>query len=158
MILSLALLLAGGERTALGVWERWAALRDSAPVRCFAIAQPVAGDGARDRSGAFASVAARYGASGAPAVFVRLSRARGTGATITLAVGERRFSLVGDRRDARAPDAATDRAIVAAMRGGRAMTITSADAAGGAIGDLYPLAGAPTAIDAAQLGCRRTGK
>ncbi|MEH3100176.1 hypothetical protein [Sphingomonas adhaesiva] len=157
MILSLSLalpLLLAGERTALGVWERWAALRDSQPPRCFAIAQPVAGDGTPDRSGAFATVAARYGASGSPAVFVRLSRARGTGAAITLAVGERRFSLVGDRRDARAPDAATDRAIVGAMRGGRAMTVTSADAAGGAITDVYALAGAPTAIDAAQLGCR----
>ena len=77
----------------------------------------------------------------------------GREARITLAVGERRFALTGDVTGARAPDAATDRAIVAALRAGRLMTLSTADRAGRSIADSYTLAGAPTAIDAAQLGC-----
>lgn len=156
MIWALALALAG-ERVALGVWERWAAIRDAgngAGPRCFAIAQPVLAGGDSDRRGAFASVAARQGPARAPAVFYRLSRARGAGAAITLTVGERRFALVGDRTTARAPDAATDRAILNAMRSAHAMTLATLDADGRTIADSYPLAGAATAIDAAQLGCR----
>ena len=162
VIWALALALAG-ERVALGVWERWAAIRDAGveaaagdagPRRCFAIAQPVLAGGDSDRRGAFASIAARQGPARAPAVFYRLSRARGAGAAITLTVGERRFALVGDRTTARAPDAATDRAILNAMRSARAMTLATLDADGRTIADSYPLAGAATAIDAAQLGCR----
>jgi hypothetical protein len=150
VILALALVLAG-ERAALGVWERWGALRDTNPVRCFAIAQPVAPDGGTDRRGAFASVAATAG--GGRALYLRLSRPRGAGAPLTLAIDERRFALIGDTVTARAPDAATDRAIVAAMRGARAMTVTTLDARGRTLADTYALAGAATAIDAAALGC-----
>ncbi len=119
MIWALALALAG-ERVALGVWHRWAAIREAGsvggagPRRCFAIAQPVLPGGDSDRRGA----------------------------------------LVGDRATARAPDAATDRAILNAIRSARAMTLVTLDAAGRTIADTYPLAGAATAIDAAQLGCR----
>ncbi|MGJ3628438.1 hypothetical protein AB5I41_18585 [Sphingomonas sp. MMS24-JH45] len=63
--------------------------------------------------------------------------------------------MVGDAATARAPDAATDRAIVGAMRGARAMTVSTLDAGGRTIADTYALAGAATAIDAAALGCSR---
>ena len=72
---------------------------------------------------------------------------------VTLAVAERRFALVGRGVEAHAPDAATDRAIVAAMRGARAMTVSTLDASGRTLADTYALAGAATAIDAAALGC-----
>ena len=151
-MLALALALAG-ERVALGVWERWGAIRDNDPRRCFAIAQPVTPDGGTDRGGAFASVAA--GANGGRTLYLRLSRPRGAGAPLTLAIDERRFALVGDAATARAPDPATDRAIVAAMRGARAMTVTTLDPRGRTLADTYALAGAATAIDAAALGCLR---
>lgn len=153
MMIASFLLLAAGARTPLGVWQHWAALRDGPPPRCFAIAQPLRRDGTTDRRGGYAAVAARQGAARVPSVFFRLSRPRGNGAALTLAIGERRFALSGDRETARAPDAATDRAIVAAMRGSRAMTLATLDVAGRAVSDTYPLAGAATAIDAAQLGC-----
>ena len=153
MTVWLAALLLAGERVALGIWDRWAALRDSDPARCFAIAQPVRSDGTTDRRGAFASVAVRQAETGGPALFVRLSQPRNPSASITLAIGERRFALVGDRGTARAPDAATDRAIVGAMRGGRAMTIATTAATGQPVADSYALTGAATAIDAAALGC-----
>lgn len=152
MLIAAALALAA-ERGALGVWQRWAALREGEPPRCFAVAQPVRDDGTTDRRGGFASVVARARATRTPSVYFRLSRPRGDDARVTLAVGERRFALAGDVTSARAPDAATDRAIVAALRAGRLMTLTTADRAGRPIADSYTLAGAPTAIDAAQLGC-----
>ena len=151
-----ALLLAlAGERAALGVWERWGAIRDSAPARCFAISQPVVAAGGTDRRGGFASVVARAGGvPGRYIVFVRLTRARAEKASVTLAIGERRFALVGTGPlSARAPDAATDRAIVGAMRGGRSMSVSTTGAGGGAFADSYALAGAATAIDAANMAC-----
>lgn len=153
MILLTAALLLAGERTALGVWERWGAMRDSRPLRCFALVQPVLPGGATDTRGAFAAVSARPDAARRHGLYVRLSRRPSPTAPITLAIGERRFALVGEDRAARAADAATDRAIVGAMRGARAMSVSAIDAAGRAFADHYPLAGAATAIDAAMLGC-----
>ena len=149
MILVAALLLAAGDREALGVWQRWAALRDTRPLRCFAIAQPLRRDGTPDRRGGFASIAPRE----AQAVFFRLSVQRRTRAAITLAVGERRFALTGDMRTARAPDAATDRAIIGALRGGGSMSLSYLAANGRPVAEGYALGGAATAIDAAAIGC-----
>ena len=72
---------------------------------------------------------------------------------MTLAIGERRFTLSANTDAAWAPDAATDRAIVAAMRGARSMSVAAVSARGRAFADTYALAGAATAIDAAALGC-----
>jgi hypothetical protein len=153
MTIVLALLAAAALREPLGVWQRWAALRETPGPRCVAVAQPLRRDGTTDRRGGFALVAARSGPMRAPSVRFRLSRPRGEGAPLTLVIGERRFALGGDRESARAADAETDRAIVRAMRGAAAMTLTTLDAGGRTLNDTYPLAGAATAIDAAQLGC-----
>ncbi|WP_394648299.1 hypothetical protein [uncultured Sphingomonas sp.] len=154
MMIAFALLSAAAPvREPLGVWQRWVALRETPGPRCVAIAQPLRRDGSTDRRGGYALVAVRQGMARAPAIVFRLTRTRGSGAPVTLVIGERRFALTGDDRVARAGDAATDRAIVGAMRGAAAMTLTTLDARGRSIGDTYPLAGAATAIDAAQLGC-----
>jgi hypothetical protein len=151
LILALALLLAG-ERTAIGVYDAWGAFRDGDSPRCYAISAPVqAARGARWRP--YASVAARFGRDRRAALFVRLSNARNTAAGVTLAIGERRFTLAGNARAAWSPDAATDRAIVAAMRGGRSMSVSAVSVAGRPFADSYALGGAATAIDAATLGC-----
>ena len=140
-------------RVAIGAWARWGAFADAAPRRCYAIAQPLRADGTPDRRGGFASVAAARG--GVRTLHLRLSRPRSPAALLTLDIDDRRFALVGDAVSARAPDAATDRAIVAAMRGARIMTISTLDRAGRTMTDSYALAGAATAIDAAALACAR---
>lgn len=155
MSLVLALLASAALREPLGVWQRWAALRETPGPRCVAVAQPLRRDGATDRRGGFALVAARQGPARAPSIRFRLTRPRGEGAPLTLIIGERRFAIIGDRESARAADAETDRAIIGAMRGAGAMTLTTLDASGRTLSDTYPLAGAATAIDAAQLGCAR---
>ena len=153
MIALLALLLAS-DRAAIGVYDAWGAFREGSPPRCYAISAPVRGSRARRAATKpFASVAAHFGRTRRPALFIRLSTERSARAPVTLAIGARRFTLSGNARAAWSPDAATDRAIVAAMRGGRSMSISSVNASGRPFADSYALGGAATAIDAAVLGC-----
>lgn len=152
MSLALALILQAVStgRQALGVWERWGAFRDAAPLRCYAIAEPL---GQRRQTRPFASLATWPGEGARGQLHIRLSRPRASNARVTLSIGERRFTLIAGASDAWAPDRKTDAAIVAAMRGGRSMTIETASSAGTAFVDAYALAGAATAIDAAAVGC-----
>ena len=143
-----ALLLAASAKVPIGIYGRWGAFRDGA--RCYAISAPVQAGAA---GGGFASIATRFGRDRRNAIFIRLSATRSRLAPVTLAIGERRFALVGSDRAVWAPDAATDHAIVAAMRGGRSLSVAAVSARGRAFADTYALAGAASAIDAAALGC-----
>lgn len=143
--------LLAGERTSVGIYGAWGAFREGEPARCYAISAPV-----RARAGGFASVAARFGRAGRAALYIRLSQPAVQAAPVTLAIGERRFTLSGNGRAAWSPDAATDRAIVAAMRGGRSMSVSAVSRRGRPFADSYALTGAATAIDAATLACRPT--
>lgn len=154
--LCLALLVATpvlAARTSLGSFENWAAFRDEAPPRCFAIARPARGGGGKWQP--FAAVGSWPQSGVRGQFYVRLGRERRAGAPITLVVGERRFTLTGAGVDAWAPDARTDAAIVATMRSARAMSVATVAATGGGFAETYVLRGAATAIDAAALGCAR---
>ncbi|VVS96884.1 conserved hypothetical protein [Sphingomonas sp. EC-HK361] len=153
-LLALLLAIAPPGRVTLGVYESWAAFRDQGPTRCFAIAAPVRA-GASTRLRPFASVASHFGRSNRSALFVRLSTARNLAVPVTLSIDDRRFTLSGGDAAAWAPDAQTDRAIVAAMRGARSMSVAAVSDRGTPFADTYALAGAATAIDAAALGCAR---
>lgn len=155
MIVLLAALLAAAPapgRETIGVYRSWGAFRDAAPARCYAIARPVAAGG---RSGGWASVASWPGRGLRSSLHVRLSRERDRSAPVTLTVGERRFELAANGLDAWAADAPSDRAIAAALRSGRSMSVEAVGAGGRPFADVYLLAGAATAIDAAALGCVR---
>lgn len=144
---------AASARTSLGTFERWGAFRDDAPVRCFAIAEPVRQGGGRWRS--FASVATWPGAGVRGQLHIRLAREKLSAAPVRLSVGGRRFMLVASGADAWAPDARTDAAIVAAMRSAPAMTVSTRAVTGATFSETYGLKGAATALDAAALGCAR---
>ena len=150
MILALALAVAA--RESLGVWSGWGAFRDASQRRCFAVAVP-ARTGGRGGGRPFASVASWPARARREVVFVRLSSARDERAPVTLSVGERHFRLTGRGDGVWSPDPATDRALVAALRGERSMSVEAVTPAGRAFADTYLLAGAATAIDAATLGC-----
>lgn len=154
LALALALAAQADGRQLIGVFERWGAFRDAAPRRCYAIAQPMA---RRDAAAwpAFASVAAWPGRGIRHQLHLRLSRTRAASARVTLSIGERRFELVAGAADAWSPDTATDAAIVAAMRGGRSMSVETLGADGAPFADTYRLSGAATAIDAAAVACAR---
>jgi len=91
---------------------------------------------------------------------VRLSRVPRGDATVMLKVGDQPFLLAvrGDWAWSRGPQQA--QAIIAAIRRGVAMSVTSRDGAGVRFSDPYLLDGAPTAIDSAAARCalRGTGK
>lgn len=155
----LALLLAlaavpAAARDPIGTFGRWGAFRDPSPRHCFAISEPVQTVRGTTQRG-FVSVA-RWPSAGVRAqLHIRLTRPRHPRAAVTLSVGERRFTLTAGPSDAWAPDDATDRAIVAAMRSGRSLSVESLTAAGRPFVDAYALNGAATAIDAATLACTR---
>lgn len=140
---------AEARRETLGVHRSWAAFKADRPARCYAIAAP---ENATPR--AFASVGVWPGRRGPGQLHLRFHRPARPGSAVVLTVDGGLFQLVSRGLDAWAPSAAADRAIVAAMRTGLAMTVTARDAAGGAMTFRYALAGAATAIDAAALACR----
>jgi hypothetical protein len=146
----IAALMAFQARTALGTFDSWGAFRDASPLRCFAIAQPAERNA---RGNAFASIATWPKDGVRNQLHIRLSRAKAANARITLSIGERRFELQAGDADAWAPDARTDAAVVAAIRGGRSMSVETISANGSPFADTYALKGAATAIDAAALGC-----
>ena len=137
-------------RETIGIYQGWGAFRDASPQRCYAIARPVMAGG---RASGFASVATWPKRGLRASLHVRLSRERDRSAGVTLTVGERRFALVANGLDVWAGDAPSDRAIVAAMRSGRSMSVEAVGIGGRPFVDVYALSGAATAIDAAVLGC-----
>jgi hypothetical protein len=148
LLLAVAVPAAGREQ--IGIYKSWGAFRDTTPVRCYAIARPVIAGG---RATGFASVATwpQRGLRGS--LHIRLSRERDRSAGVTLTVGERRFALVANGLDAWATDAPSDRAVVVALRSARSMSVEAVGVGGRPFADVYALAGAATAIDAAMLAC-----
>ena len=155
MVLALALVAstAMATRTSLGTFDGWGAFRDDNPVRCFAIAQPMRGDGGKWKP--FASVATWPQARVRGQVHIRLGREKLASAPVTLTIGDRRFQMVAGGADVWAPDPRIDAAIVAAMRSAPSMSVSTRAATGAGFAETYALKGAATAMDAAALGCAR---
>lgn len=135
-------------RDVIGVHGVWAAFRDDAPRRCYAIAAPVVPGG-----GAFASVANWPTRRVVGQVHFRLYRDARPGSAILLTIDGQVFQLVGRGTDAWARDRRADRAIVGAMRTGLSMSIGARDTNGNGFTQGYALGGAASAIDAAGLAC-----
>jgi hypothetical protein len=136
----------------LGVFQSWAAFRDPATPRCYAIAAPEEMVGTPLRK-AYLSVGfwPKQGVAGQ--VYVSLSRERSSNSSITLTAGGRRFRLVANTLGGWAVDRRMDQAIIAAIRSASALSIESIGRDGRSIVDAYSLRGAPSAVDAAALGC-----
>ena len=138
----------------LGIYQSWAAFRDPG-TRCYAIAEPEDTVGTPSQSG-YLSVAFWPKQRVTHQIYVRLSRVRSGNSGITLNTGGRRFRLTARGSEGWAPDRATDQVIVAAIRSAASLSVESLGRDGRAIVDTYALRGAPSAIDAAALGCARS--
>jgi hypothetical protein len=136
----------------LGVYQSWAAFRDPETPRCYAIAAPEETVGT-DTSKAYLSIGFWPNRSVSHQIYVRLSRERSPNSVITLSAGGRRFRLNGEGSSGWATDRRMDLAIIAAMRSATSLSIESIGRDGRSIVDAYALRGAPSAIDAAALGC-----
>jgi len=140
-------------KDSLGVYSNWAAFRDDTPARCYAIAKPQRGSD----NGPFASIANWPSANIRGQLHIRLSRSVEDGTEVTLTIGDTRFDLVTNGRNAWAADARMDAAVVAALRSASRMSVSARAASGGRFSDRYDLSGAATAIDAAVVGCANIG-
>lgn len=151
---ALALLLLAAPlaaRDSLGVYDGWAAFRDAAPARCYAIAKA---QGTVPEP-AYATISNWPERKVRGAVHLVLSRDVAEKAPVRLAVGGKRFDLVAKGRNAWARDPREDAAIIAALRSAQRMSVSARSARGGGFTDRYVLAGAATAIDAATVGCAK---
>lgn len=139
-------------RDALGMFGSWAAFRDPTAPRCYAIAKAEPSAMRRDYQ-PYADIAFWPRLQLRGQVHFRLSRKLAAKAPIVLALGGQRFVLAGGGGDAWAADKRVDAAIVAAMRSADEMTVSARDELGRGFSNSWKLAGAATAIDAAQIGC-----
>lgn len=134
-------------RDSLGVYESWAAFSDASPRRCYAIAKAQGTPPAP----AYATISNWPARKVRGALHIVLSREVAAKASVRLAVGDKRFTLVAKGRNAWAKDARDDAAIVAAMRSASRMSVS-----GSGFTDRYALTGAATAIDAATVACSQS--
>ncbi len=141
-------------RDSLGVYSAWAAFRDPAVPRCYAIATARPNTQLRDYD-PYASIGTWPKRKVRNQLHLRLPRKLSPGAAISLRIGGKSFDLTGGGGDAWARDQTMDAAIVATMRSASSMTVRSRDTRGRRFSNTYDLAGAATAIDAATVGCAR---
>ena len=73
----------------------------------------------------------------------------------TLSIGGKRYILTGGGGDAWPKDERDNAAIVAAMRSAPRMTVSTRGVKGGRYSNIWTLAGAASAMDAALIGCAR---
>jgi hypothetical protein len=139
-------------RDRLGVYQGWAAFRDSDTPRCYAISAPEETVGTAT-SKAYLSIGFWPRRQVTHQIYVRLSRERSSNSGITLSAGGRRFRLKIEGSSGWAADRRMDLAIIAAMRSATSLSVESIGRDGRSIVDAYSLRGAPSAIDAAALGC-----
>ena len=143
---------AWAQRERLGIFSFWGSFREN--ERCYAIAEPHQGPRA-EAWRPFASVAFWTGRGSGAQLHVRLSREKRAGSAVLLRIDGRTFQMMAGARDAWAPDARADAAILAAMRTGVEMSVEPRSTRGGLVRDHYRLRGAATAVDAAAIACAR---
>ena len=139
-------------RDSLGMFGNWAALRDPAVPRCYAIAMAAPSTLQREFQ-PYADVAWWPRAQIRGQVHFRLSRRLQPNSPISLSIGGQRIALVGGGADAWAADKRGDAAIIAAMRSTREMSVSARGADGHGFSNTWSLDGAATAMDAAAVGC-----
>ncbi len=141
-------------RDSLGLYASWGAFRDPVAPRCYAIAMAEPSTRERDYQ-PFAAVGTWPRRGVRNQLHVRLSRRLAPGARIVLTIGEARFTLSGGEGDAWAANPRDNAAIVAAMRSASSMRVNARDARGRGFANVWTLAGAASAMDAAMIGCAR---
>ena len=157
VLLAICLLILPAQLAAkdsLGVFDDWGAFRDNAVPRCYAITGAQQ-DKASVTYAAYADVGTWPRQDVRGQVHFRTSREMGKNSHASLLVGGNRYQLAGGGADAWAQDKRMDAAIVAAMRSTDSMSLSAIDNAGRRFTDRYSLKGAPTAMDAATVGCAR---
>lgn len=140
-------------RDSLGVYDGWAAFKDEKPLRCYAISKAQGSPPAP----AYATISNWPDRKVRGTLHLVLSRDVADKTGVRLAVGDKRFTLVANGRNAWAKDARDDAAIIAALRSATRMSVSASSAKGGTFTDRYTLTGVATAMDAATVACAQRG-
>ncbi len=139
----------------LGSYQGWAAFKDPETPRCYAIAQPEQRVSGATRPGYF-SVGFWPKKGATHQIYISLSRDQSSNSSTNVSVGGRRFRLKSNQTGGWSADRRMDLAIISAVRSSASLSVESIGRDGRAIVDAYSLRGAPSAIDAAALGCRHS--
>ncbi len=138
----------------LGIYQNWAAFKDPDTPRCYAIASPTERISGATRPG-YLSIGFWPRKNVTHQIYVSLSRDRSSNSSVSVSVGGRRFRLKANQTGGWAISRQMDLAIIAAMRSSASLSVESVGRDGRAIVDAYSMRGAPSAIDAAGLGCSK---
>lgn len=152
VLLLVAAASAAQARDALGVWEDWAAFRDPAVPRCYAIAMAAGGTQSRELV-PFMTVGTWPARNVRGEVHWRLSRRIAPGSKVVLSLDGEKFELLASEASAWAQDRRMDAAIIAKMRAAPSLAVSGKSRDGRTFRDGYALPGAASALDAATLGC-----
>jgi hypothetical protein len=139
-------------RDALGVWDDWGAFRDPAVPRCYAIAMAAPSTRLRDVV-PFMTIGTWPRRNVRGEVHWRLSRRIAPGSKVMLLLGGERYELLAGDAAAWALDRRMDAAIIARLRSAGDLAVTGKARDGRTFRDVYRLAGAASAMDAATVGC-----
>lgn len=142
-------------RDSLGVYDNWGSFKDPSIPRCYAIAISEKPRGKLNAPQGSASVGTWPKKQVHGQLHMRLSHEPAAGATITLAIGNRKFNLIGSGTNAWARDRAMDAAIISAMRSAEGMSVRAISTDKKSFTDRYRLEGAASAMDAATLACAK---
>lgn len=137
----------------IGVYGDWRAYRDG-PV-CYMGSEPKKAEGkykARDQPYVFISHRPKDKSLGVIEVGAGYTYKKGS--DTDLAIGDKSFRLFTDGANAWARDAKTDQALVAAMKGGKAMVVKGTSSRGTLTTDTYSLAGFTAAYAAIGKACK----
>jgi hypothetical protein len=152
ILVSLCCSIPATAKDRLGIYQNWAAFADRDTPRCYAIASPIERISGSTRPG-YLSIGFWPKKNVTHQIYVSLSRDRSSNSSVSVSVGGRRFRLKATQTGGWAIDRQMDLAIIAAIRSSASLSVESVGRDGRAIVDAYSMRGAPSAIDAAALGC-----
>ena len=142
-----------GHLGTFGDWEAYAESENGAPV-CFMGSKPTKAEGKYTQRGdTFMLVTHRPKDKAFDTVNVEAGYAYKDGGEVTVTVGTQKFALFTKGGQAWARDAATDKALVQAMRAGSTMIVDGASSRGTATKDTYSLKGFTAAHQAISKAC-----
>jgi hypothetical protein len=155
LLAALALGSTAAARDSLGVFGTWGAFRDPGVPRCYAIAMAEKINGREQAFQPYFTVGYWPRRSIRGAVHVRLARRLAPGSSVNVSFPEANFTLQAGQADAWPMDQRANAGIIAALRSAPRVVVTAQGADGRRFRDVYALAGAASAMDAAALGCAR---
>ncbi len=145
--------VAAAEAVEIGVYGDWRAYSEGAT--CYMGAEPRKAEGKyKLRDQPYALVSHRAGGKSLGVIEIGAGYTYKKGSEADVTIGDKSFRLFTDGGGAWARDARTDRALVAAMKGGKSMVVKGTSSRGTLTTDTYSLTGFTVAYAAIGKACK----